>query len=425
MIRNQNGANTNISISVPVMGLVMATVFYSASSSADVDNQLFKLEPAMERTTMQASARGKLAELLAAPTSADVRLVKVNPSLVASGTQEVSIPLTDDKSVSYHLNKFEKSDKGLDVWIGEVPSDRKKRFPSDEEVDLDSLNSATIVRDGDELYGTLRVAGQIYTLEKVENGQHVLVKVDESKFAPEGEPIVLKGVVEPAQPLGASPDTTGPIRVLIVTTVQSRGLSEAEIANAFSLANQANAATGIQGTFQYAGRYNSNYNETGDSRNDLGNLKNVNHAGLGVPTTQARNANRADMVALITQNAKDVCGIAFAGVAVDRTGVFSLTNRSCISNYTFHHELGHNMGGYHNWEPGAPVSDPSYANGYRIPGKFRTIMSYACTTQACSQINQWSSPRVTYQGVPLGTEQYHDVARRVHERWATVRDFYP
>ncbi|WP_426619640.1 reprolysin-like metallopeptidase [Pseudomonas rustica] len=423
MIRNQNGANTNISISVPVMGLVMATVFYSASSSADVDNQLFKLEPAMERTTMQARATGKLAELLAASTSAEVRLVKVNPSLVASGTQEVSIPLTDDKSVSYHLNKFEKSDKGLDVWIGEVPSDRKKRFPSDEEVDLDSLNSATIVRDGDELYGTLRVAGQIYTLEKVENGQHVLVKVDESKFAPEGEPIALKGVVEPAQPLGASPDTTGPIRVLIVTTVQSRGLSEAQIANAFSSANQANAATGIYGTFEYAGRYNSNYNESGASTIDLPNIQNVNHATLGGPVAQSRNAHRADLVVLITEIANDVCGLGYMSASF--ASAFSLTQRKCISNYTFHHELGHNMGAAHNWEPGTPVTNPSYANGYRIPGKFRTVMSYACPTQACSSINQWSNPRVTYQGVPLGTEQYHDVARRLFERWATVRDFYP
>lgn len=54
---------------------------------------------------------------------------------------------------------------------------------------------------------------------------------------------------------------------------------------------------------------------------------------------QLRKDHYADLVAMITTDTPNVCGIAYFNSWVSATAV------DCLRSYTFEHELGHNFGG--------------------------------------------------------------------------------
>ena len=64
-----------------------------------------------------------------------------------------------------------------------------------------------------------------------------------------------------------------------------------------------------------------------------------------------RDKHGADLVKLIVDVPAGGCGVAYLMCGVDpafESWAFSVTARACVSpNYTFAHELGHNMGSNH------------------------------------------------------------------------------
>jgi len=148
-----------------------------------------------------------------------------------------------------------------------------------------------------------------------------------------------------------------------------------------------------------------------------------------------RNTYGADLVSLMIENG-DYCGIAWIGPSAAHG--FSVVNRGCaISNSTFAHELGHNMGAMHDpyqvsigGEPNGPFN---YGYGYvSLAGRFRTVMAYDSQCNAsgfsCTRIPYMSNPNITYAGLPIGTQQSDpthtsNVARVLNETSATVANF--
>jgi hypothetical protein len=103
---------------------------------------------------------------------------------------------------------------------------------------------------------------------------------------------------------------------------------------------------------------------------------------------------------------------------------FSVTAYPCISpNYTFGHELAHNMGTAHAPEdPNAPPAFP-FAYGYKDPlQRFRTVMAYDCPA-GCPRVLHFSNPTVTYHGLATGIEEQHDNARALALTAVTVANF--
>jgi hypothetical protein len=93
---------------------------------------------------------------------------------------------------------------------------------------------------------------------------------------------------------------------------------------------------------------------------------------------------------------------------------FSIAARHCaVGNYSFAHELGHNMGARHDWYVDDAQNSPfQYNKGYvNVPGQWRTIMAYNNECQdrggSCTRLQYWSNPDVQYggeaMGVPAGT----------------------
>ena len=117
----------------------------------------------------------------------------------------------------------------------------------------------------------------------------------------------------------------------------------------------------------------------------------------------------ADFVAGAIEINDDVCGVAFlngegAGVLPgDGDWAMSVIPVNCLAGFgglAVAHEGGHNAGLRHDE---ANASDPlndfsgayAYSYGYRLPGEFRTIMAYACSTDdldACPETPFFSDP---------------------------------
>jgi len=385
--------------------------------------QLFTIEPTPDRKTLQRSATGELAMLLADPASAEITLVKVDPTLVNKQTRVLAVTLPDGRTAQFNLRDFNTLTPGIDGWVGYKPSAWKQAHPtSTSEINNDPLYYLSLARDGDKLVGDVVVEGKPYRLTYVSPGQHALVQVDESKLAPEAPPLV--------DPNGSTPDNTigkveqsphSTIRVLFLTTNQRRARSpnyKAELAQALNNANQYMKNSDVQITYELAGYYDGDYDETGrtDSQQlrDIRTAKPYSDLVLG-----QRERLGADLVSLYS-TVSSVCGRAW--LTASSANAHSLI--SCLGSLA--HELGHNLGALHGW-PEDGDRNPPYMFGYRYTQgtpRFSTQLSYGCSP-ACPRIPYHSNPRLTYQGIPLGTAANHDAARRFNERRDVVENFYP
>src|SRR5207245_639628 len=125
-----------------------------------------------------------------------------------------------------------------------------------------------------------------------------------------------------------------------------------------------------------------------------------------------RNSFAADVVALITENGGGFCGLGYMMNPVANTfesTAYAVVARSCATgNYSFGHELGHNMAADHDWPNASSSGAYPYNKGYvnttpTAPATpWRTIMAYNGTPSS-TRLPYWSNPNVNYPpGDPMG-----------------------
>ncbi|WP_338745815.1 M12 family metallo-peptidase [Pseudomonas putida] len=415
-----------------VLGTVL-TMASACSSSTSSDNstssaatQLFTLEPTPDRNTLQKTASGYLATLLADPANQEITLVKVDPAVVSNKIQDLAVTLPNGEAARFHLRDYNTITPGIDGWVGYKPSVWKQEHASSSaEIEIDPLYYLSLARDGDKIVGSVIVGGQPYRIEYVSPGQHALIKVDESKL-PTGDDALEPESTSRTEAIG-KPSTSAHsiIRVLLVTTSDVRATrpnNRAELAQALNDANQYMKNSQIEITFELAGYLDADYSQglktAGQQLDDMRLLKPFADVLLA-----SREAYRADLVSLYSTTTGN-CGKAW-------TAPSKVQGHSVVTcRWALAHELGHNLGGRHNWKEGDPErSEPDrYGYGYwrSTEPKFYTQMSYSSFCGAnCPQIPFFSNPRLLYQGARMGTERNHDVARRFNERRETVENFYP
>ncbi|XP_059084645.1 peptidyl-Asp metalloendopeptidase-like [Tigriopus californicus] len=119
----------------------------------------------------------------------------------------------------------------------------------------------------------------------------------------------------------------------------------------------------------------------------------------------------ADFAHLLVENAS-ACGVAFAGGPLR---AFGMSKRSCaIAYYTFSHEIGHNLGCWHDRARYEVDKSDNYYYGDLIPGTgHRTTLAYSAPNYR-STVNLYSNPDVTFQNVPVGDDR-NNCARTVRE----------
>ncbi|GGP90622.1 InlB B-repeat-containing protein [Streptomyces melanogenes] len=101
---------------------------------------------------------------------------------------------------------------------------------------------------------------------------------------------------------------------------------------------------------------------------------------------------------------------------------FSVVDVQSIVNwYNFGHEVGHNLGLFHdratltqqlNGQDYRPYLTTPYSTGYITPNRrFHTLMAYSSACgQPCAAVNQYSNTENTWAGQPLGDQDNNNAA---------------
>ncbi|WP_173046875.1 M12 family metallo-peptidase [Nitrospira sp. KM1] len=337
----------------------------------------------------------------------------MNPAVIDrinTGSNDESIELTVDLPASGEVTaivhphrKKTKTLQRIRGWNGSL------RQHVDSEV-------ALVSRDG-MMAGSIRKGRIVYEIKPGDNGSHHLLEIDSEELPPDYHPIPVSkeqlDAAEQAAGRGGQPGSTQTARddgsvidVLVVYTETVKNANggqsgiEASIDLAVALANQALANSSIHTEFRLVHTAQVTYTEAANSNTDLNRLQNPGDSFMdGVHAL--RNQYNADLVALIVENLGDACGIGYVMTPVSpdfEKFAFSVVQHSCISSYTFAHEVGHNIGSMHDRQEGGRGAFP-YSFGHKEPGKFRTIMAYPCPPpNLCTRINHYSNPHVQYQG---------------------------
>lgn len=418
---------------------VMAAVFlaWSGGTAAQSTSELLKLEsPSAQQTLLQQVRPAWTARLQDASVAGFVLAEPDLPS-PAWNAQRLDVAITRTLTVHARRLRYETLPGGLSLWVGQADSERLQATPSAQEVPLDSLNMVMVVRHGESLTGLLRVRGEQYQILPLGGRLHAVVHLDSNKRAPTDHAIEAPAQtgVEREPPVAPPHTDVSIIRVMIAVSRQMRASTpdlDGLLALYFAYANQVNENSRVPIVFEHAGTLDTDYDEAqitspADYDRVLTKAKNPEDPELGRLIAPFRDQQRADLVVMMIEKVI-YCG---AGVlTATRESAFSVVSGVSRCGYnSFPHEMGHNIGANHDRETLGGTRNPPYAHGYRHKDEergFHTLMAYYCTpVSLCPLIDHWANPQVSYGGLPTGTAEYEDVARRLDERRETVADFYP
>ena len=286
----------------------------------------------------------------------------------------------------------------------------------------------TLVNHNGKITGLARLNGTAYEIVPVDHGRQAIVAVDTSTFQDIEDDGEENPDYRPELPhMPRSSHST--IRVMVAVTEDAKealGDVEGQVALAFALANEGNRTSGVDITFENAGILDTQYKQSSDSSKVLlAQTRDATDPVLGKPIHDFREAHRADLVSTLAILGSS-CGRGV--VNATKTNAHSIVDVGCLYKYTFGHEIGHGLGTNHERARYDTPRYPPYAHGYQQDEHapyWRTMMAYSCDDVSCPRLNAWSNPRVTYNGLPMGTAQFEDSARRLNERRELVAAFYP
>ena len=180
---------------------------------------------------------------------------------------------------------------------------------------------------------------------------------------------------------------------------------ESQIQNAVAAANQAYQNSNVDITLNLVGMAEVSYTETSNMQTMVYDLRGTSDGKMD-HVHALRDDLGADVVSLITKGGSG-CGIAFSmrnESASFASSAFNVVKKSCLSNHSLAHEVGHNQGNMHNRESTSNTGAYPYSYGYRRCASdgtgFRTVMSYSCS--GANRVTQFSNPNVNFNGYPTG-----------------------
>ena len=205
------------------------------------------------------------------------------------------------------------------------------------------------------------------------------------------------------------------IEVLVVYTEEARiaegGVSAIEslIDLAESETNAAYSNSGVEHTISVVAKKEIDFSE-----NDFSFSGTLSSAQSGAISGlhALRDDNGADLVAVLVKGDNSLCGLAYLMTTVsssfDAFG-YSVTQTNCATgNYTFGHEIGHNMAARHDRANDNTDGQPfDYNHGYvDTTNNFKTIMG----TGANTRIQFFSNPNVLFGGAVTGVPEGNALA---------------
>ena len=214
---------------------------------------------------------------------------------------------------------------------------------------------------------------------------------------------------------------TAPVRIALGGATQTQAFAQQAVAST----NMAYLNSGIATRLRLVQTMEVNYADNGNG------LTGLNWVTNNATVAAARNSSKADLVAILTENATDICGIAWIMQTVSpsfQSSGFSLTQRSCaIGGLTFAHELGHNQASDHNPENANPPSQLAFPYAYghynNSGGNFTSVMSYSNFCSGCVRAPIFSNPSITYNGFPTGIANQRENFRVINNTALTISQF--
>lgn len=307
-------------------------------------------------------------------------------------------------------------------WTKAAPVENSENIVWTGVVEGDPLSQVVLVVGGGEMTGNIVTGGVTYQIRPTEDG-HWIGELDPASLPPEGEPLrAAEGSSLGMAPMAedaAAADEGAVIDVMVIYTPAARqagggaGRMLQQIQLAVAETNEGFANSRMSQRLRLVGYGEVNYRESGDFQVDLDRLGG-NGDGYLDEIHAIRDRVGADLVSLWVETG-NYCGLGWIlNPSRPNTQLgFNVVMRHCAtSEFVFGHELGHNMGATH--APEDPNSGGAYPYSFgfkqvvRAP-YFRTIMAYACTGGlVCPRVNLWSSPDLSWQGLPAGTRAKND-----------------
>ncbi len=237
---------------------------------------------------------------------------------------------------------------------------------------------------------------------------------------------------------------------------------ENQIDLAVETVNQSYIDSGIEHRINLVHTVKTDYTEGRSTMQDRTRLKRKNDGHMD-DIHQLRDQYNADLVAYwgydTSKSYKRYCGYAYIMTKVSgefEDHAFSATRTSCVSNLTFAHEMGHNMGARHDWRKDKSSRPYKYSHGYVNDNDpwsgsckdggvwetvewdgWRTVMAYDCDNNDCAGCPRqpyWSNPNNTYSatgspnfnpsppGHPMGVPESD---RKPSENYQTLNNTMP
>jgi len=341
-------------------------------------------------------------------------------AVAALDRNSLALDLFPGLSLRAELTRREAGRDGSITWSGHVPGE--------------PLSTVTFVRAGGALQGSIRLLGSAFSIEPVgRGGRHVIRQLDLAQLGAELDPLPSSQAAVDGEPATSTAGFDTVIDVLAVYTAAAvdgvggdDAAIQARIALGVAETNIAFTKSGVRQRIRLVGAEPVNYVESStDITVDLERITSPQDGFMDAVHAR-RDELGADLVQLVVGSVTNGCGVAWlmsTATASFASNAFSVSAYPCISpNYTFGHELAHNMGSTH--APDDPSTLPvfPYSYGYKHPGGlFRTVMAYA-TGCNCPRVLHFSNPASSFNSAVTGTT-YQDNARSLNNTRATVAGF--
>jgi peptidyl-Asp metalloendopeptidase len=373
------------------------------------------VQSATERAADVRDARGRVRRSRSATADlAALTTVDRSSGLPNQYATSIDLNLFADADYVAQLERVEDLGGGRIAWSGPL-------------IGVSDGRAILAISDG-VLAGSVTTPDAAYEIRWQSDGSYQIEDVNRSSFAKEAEPLHVDTAVFAASDRESrdAADDGSTFDLMVAYTAAARAAAGGTAAMTSLIAlgvaetNHAYAAVGLGARLRLVEALETSYVETRTAETDLRNIR------ANASIAARRDAVGADLVMLVIDQMTNACGIGYLMTSVTTafaSAAYTVVDRSCISpNYSFAHELGHNMGSNHAPEDGAVDGAYPYSFGFKnASAGFRTIMAYDCVP-SCRRLLTFSTPNVAVGARPAGASS-QDNARSLVNTRLTVANF--
>lgn len=336
----------------------------------------------------------------------NINFALLNPpvaSAAVDGNATLTLNLFDDVTFTATLDHTEALANGGYAWVGRLAG-------------IEFSQVVLVVIEG-VTSGSITLPGANYQIRSDPNGFHLIHEINDAALPPDlhlppsATDSIPDDIITSAD---VQADDGSVVDVLVLYTDDARAAAgsvtaiDTLISQSIVQTNNAFSNSQVNTQLRLVHSAEVNYTEAGFDT-DLDRLAGTTDGFLNEAHT-LRDQYGADLVTLLVAQ-RSACGIAFVGNSPQYG--FSVINYDCSANLVMAHELGHNLGAFHDWfvdeekgwAPGGQSDNHGWVN---YAGNWRTIMAYGdyCYRQTpsktCQRIAYYSNPRLVYNGAPIG-----------------------